>query len=238
MAGMPRPPAQQPPRRRRVLGSFWGQLLLAMVVFGLIVSFVAKPYTVSSSSMEPTLKAGDRILVDRVSYRFGEPTGGDVAVFDAGPTWDEETPEVSPLRAVWIWFGQWTGFGPSGPHTLVKRIIGTPGQTVACCSPEGQVIVDGTPLTETYLGEDLPFVPGSFDCETTPRSTRCFDAVTVPEGSYLMLVDNRARSADLASDCRVPDAPATCWRWALREEIVGRAQVILWPPDRWQSISR
>lgn len=75
-----------------MLGSFWGQLLLAMVVFGLIVSFVAKPYTVSSSSMEPTLKAGDQILVDRVSYRFGEPTGGDVAVFDAGPTWDEETP--------------------------------------------------------------------------------------------------------------------------------------------------
>lgn len=233
MAAMPRPPTQQRPRWRRILGSFWGQLLLAMVTFGLIISFVAKPYQVSSGSMEPTLRTGDRVLVDRVSYRFSEPSAGDVIVFEADENWDGPgRPEPSPLRAAWIWFGQWTGFGPSGEHTLVKRVIATPGRTVSCCSPDGHLVVDGVPTDEPYLGSDFDFSPGALDCGTTPRSARCFDAVTVPEGAYLVLGDNRANSADSAARCRAPDADPSCWRWAYRENVVGRVAVTLWPLTR------
>ncbi|MCW5951395.1 MAG: signal peptidase I [Propionibacteriaceae bacterium] len=232
---MPHPPAQERPRWRRVLRSFWVQLLLATVTFGLIISFVAKPYLVSSSSMEPTLRPGDRVLVDRVSYRFGEPAAGDVIVFEASDSWDGPgRPEPSPLRAAWIWFGQWTGFGPSGDHTLVKRVVGTPGQTVSCCSDDGRVVVDGVPAEETYLGRDFDFSPGTLDCGTDPRSSRCFDAVTVPERSYLVLGDHRANSSDSATQCRAAGAGHSCWRWALRDDIVGKAAVTFWPPDRWQ----
>jgi signal peptidase I len=126
-----------------------------------------------------------------------------------------------------------TGFGPSGPHTLVKRVIGTPGQSVECCSPEGAVIVDGEPLDEAYVWNDFMFEPGVTDCTSVPTSQRCFDAVTVPKDSYLMLGDNRAGSADSAFLCRTADATEDCWRWATREGIVGKAVAILWPITRW-----
>ena len=48
-----------------------------------------------------------------------------------------------------------------------------------------------------------------------------------------MLGDNRAGSADSAVACRMPDAPETCWRWASRDAIVGKAVVILWPIGHW-----
>ena len=229
------------PRWRRFLGGFWGQLLLALVVTGLVVSFVAKPYTVPSASMESTLQPGDRILVNRLAYRLAEPVPGDVVVFEATEVWDTDgTPTPSPLRAAWLWFGQWTGFGPSGPHTLVKRVIATPGQTASCCSTNGKLVVAGTPIDEPYVSNDLPFEAGTLDCTTTPRSSRCFDEVTVPAGSYLMLGDNRSNSSDSAWRCRTttdPD-PASCWRWATRDGIVGTAQVIFWPLTRVGGVRR
>ena len=48
-------------------------------------------------------------------------------------------PRTNPLKAALRWVGEVTGFGPSSPYTLVKRVIGAPGQTVECCSSEGAV---------------------------------------------------------------------------------------------------
>lgn len=231
----PQPAAR--PLWRRVIGSFWFQLIAAFVVFGLVLSFVAKPYVVPSSSMEPTLMPGDRILVNRLAHFGDGPRTGDVVVFDAGPAWDAAPAEpVDVLRGVLRWFGEVSGFGPSGPHTLVKRVIGTPGDTVACCTDDGAIIVDDEPLDEPYVVHDFPFEPGSLDCASTPRSLRCFDEVTVPDASYLMLGDNRTNSADSAARCRTIDATADCWRWATVDGIVGPAVVILWPPSRWSAL--
>lgn len=222
----------------------WFHLIAAFVVFGLILSFVAKPYWVPSGSMEQTLQPGDRVLVNRLAYLGGGPANGDIVVFDAGASWDA-TPrtESNPLRAAARWLGETTGFGPSGTHTLIKRVIGTPGQVVACCSAAGQVTVDGEPIAEPYVYDDIDFTPGVVDCDTTPRSLRCFGPVTVPDGAYLMLGDNRGASSDSAYACRSSvgspgdeAADAGCWRWALREEIVGKATVILWPFTRWSGL--
>lgn len=225
-------------RWRRWLGSFWGQLILAVVVIGLILTFAVKPYAVPSASMEETLQPGDRVLVNRLAYRFGQPKGGDVVVFNAGQAWDSPSAEGQSrsvtmiIKDIW----GWTGFGPTGSHTLVKRIIATGGQTASCCSADGAVVVDGTPLSEPYLGSNYPYTPGKLDCATTPRSLRCFGPVTVPEDSYLMLGDNRADSSDSAFQCRSRSSSATlprdCWRWATKDGIVGKASVILWPLDR------
>ena len=234
-----REPAKGPnPSRplRRFLGSFWGQLLLAFLTFALVLTFVAKPYRVPSGSMENTLLPGDRVLVNRLAYRFGDPAPGDVVVFDADSTWDSaSTVEPDGLRALWLWLGSATGFGPSGAHTLVKRVIATPGQTASCCSADGRLVVEAQPLDEPYVANDFPFSPGTLDCATIPRSQRCFDEVTVPEDSYLVLGDNRSNSSDSAAHCRAPDADeSTCWRWATREGLVGRVVAVLWPISRWR----
>lgn len=223
---------------RRILGSVWAQLVLAFVVFGLILSFVAKPYYVPSGSMLDTLQVGDRVLVDRLAYRGSDPgTGphtGDVVVFDADRTWGP-LPAVSsnPLRAAARWVGVVSGFGPTGRHTLVKRVVAGPGQTVSCCSVDGALVVDGHPLTEAYVSHDLPFQQGALDCDSVPRSMRCLPEVRVPDGAYLVLGDNRGNSADSAVQCRAPGATADCYRWARREQIVGRVVAVLWPPGRW-----
>lgn len=224
---------------RRFMRSFWGQLLLAFLVYGLVLSFVAKPYTVPSGSMQGTLQPSDRVLVNRLAYRWAEPAGGDVIVFEASTSWDTTTQaDSSPLKGIWHWVGQWTGFGASGPHTLIKRAIATPGQSASCCSTNGEVIVDGHPVSEPYVSNDFAFVPGTLDCTTSPRSSRCFDPVTVPVDSYLVLGDNRSGSSDSAWRCRVTTgtAPPACWRWATRAGLVGRADAIFWPANRWQTL--
>lgn len=223
---------------RRVLGSFWFHLIAATIVFGLLLSFVAKPYLVPSGSMEPALQPGDRILVNRLAYVAAEPASGDIVVFDADERWDGVvTRDENVLRAGARWIGEATGFGPSSPHTLVKRIIGTPGHTVVCCSVDGDVVVDGVTLDEPYVVNDLPFIDGTLDCATVPRSMRCFAEVTVPDDSYLMLGDNRSGSSDSAVHCRgASEADDSCWRWATRSGIVGAAAAIWWPVGRWSGL--
>lgn len=217
-----------------MVASAWFPLVASLVATGLVLTFVAKPYSVPSGSMQATLQPGDRILVNRLAYTGADPANGDVIVFDAGVEWDAGAPvQTNPLMAAVRWIGEVTGFGPSGPYTLVKRVIGIPGQSVECCSRDGAVIVDGVPLDEPYVTNDFPFDPGVTDCTTVPASQRCFEPVTVPDDSYLMLGDNRAGSADSAIMCRGADAPGGCWRWASRAGIVGKSVVILWPVTRW-----
>ena len=94
--------------------------------------------------------------------------------------------------------------------------------------------------TFAYVTNDLPFVTGSLDCTTTPRSLRCFDAVEVPADSYLMLGDNRGNSSDSAAFCRGDAATGAsadaCWRWAARSDVVGKAVVLFWPLNRWSGL--
>lgn len=228
---------EQPSRLRRITGSTWFHLALAFVVMGLILSFVAKPYWVPSGSMEQTLEPGDRVLVNRLAYVGADPGTGDVVVFDADAAWGAAGgSDGNPVKAALRWLGEVTGFGPSGPHTLIKRVMAGPGQKVACCSADGRVTVDGVPLDEPYVFEDFPFSAGQ-DCGTEPGSLRCFSEVTVPPDSYLVLGDHRSASSDSAAHCRAPGASSPgCWRWAKRSDIVGRAVVILWPVPRWSGL--
>jgi len=222
---------------RRVVGSTWFHFAAAIIVTGLVLSFVAKPYWVPSGSMETTLQPGDRVLVNRLAYVAASPGAGDILVFDAGPTWDIVPAAPSdPIRGVLRWLGEVTGFGPSSQHTLIKRVIGIPGQTVECCTDDGQLTVDGEPLDEPYITNDLPFEAGALDCNTSPRSLRCFDAVEVPDDSYMMLGDNRSNSSDSAFACRGDNPADDCWRWATAPDVVGKAVVLFWPVTRWSGL--
>ena len=126
-------------------------------------------------------------------------------------------------------FGDLTGIGPSSTAYTVKRVIGLPGHKVACCSTDGRVTVDGVPLDEPYVYENLPFTAGSLDCSSSPRSTRCFPEITVPEENYLVLGDHRSQSADSVIGCRGATEGQECARFVPAGRVVGPVVLRFWP---------
>jgi signal peptidase I len=214
-------------RRRRRLPMFT-EVLIALVAVALVQAFLVKPFGVPSQSMEQTLNIGDRILVNRLDH---DVVRGDVVVFGHGDTWQEK--QVPPaddvvtraLRTV----GDLTGIGPSNTAYTVKRVIGLPGTTVACCSTDGKVTVDGIPLDETYVYQDLPFTPGTLDCSSSPRSTRCFPEIRVPKDNLLVLGDHRSESADSVIGCRGATDGPECARFVPQDRVVGPVVLRFWP---------
>lgn len=113
------------PRARRVVE--WVALIaLALTVAFLLRTFVVQSFYIPSTSMTPTLEVGDRVLVNKLAYRFGDPTRGDIVVFKAPP-----------------------GEGNGNVHDLIKRVIALPGETVE--GRDGHIYIDGKPLTEDWL---------------------------------------------------------------------------------------
>ncbi|HEX3947178.1 MAG TPA: signal peptidase I, partial [Acidimicrobiales bacterium] len=124
--GEPAEPSR--PRRRRWLVE-WGIIVVLAVVVAVVVrAFVFQTFYIPSTSMYPTLKAGDRIIVSKLSYHLHTVGRGDVIVFSRPPT-------------------EHCG-GPPVPD-LVKRVIGLPGDTIS--AQGGQVYIDGKLLPEPWL---------------------------------------------------------------------------------------
>jgi signal peptidase I len=214
-------------RRRRRLPVFT-EVLLALVAVALVQAFVVKPFGVPSQSMEQTLQVGDRILVNRLDDTVER---GDVIVFGHGSTWQatQLSPDGNPLFRAVRAVGDLTGIGPSNTAYTVKRVIGVPGDRVACCSTDGRVTVDDRPLDEPYVYEDLPFTPGTLDCTTTPRSTRCFPEITVPRENLVVLGDHRSQSADSVIGCRGATEGQECVRLVPEGRVIGPVVARFWP---------
>ncbi|MGG5258520.1 signal peptidase I [Phycicoccus avicenniae] len=229
-------PDRTTPRRRRRLPWFT-EVLVALVGVALVQAFLVKPFGVPSQSMEETLHIGDRILVNRLDHGVER---GDVVVFGHGSTWQERElpPAGNPLTRVARAVGDVTGIGPSSTSYTVKRVIGLPGERVACCSTDGRVTVGDQPLDEPYVYEDLPFTSGSLDCSSSPRSTRCFPEITVPQDNYLVLGDHRSQSADSVIGCRGATEGGECARFVPRERVIGPVVLRFWPPGDLGGIAR
>lgn len=121
-------------RWRSLWAGQWGNvrvLAIALAIALTVRVLIAEPRYIPSNSMDPTLHIGDRLLVDKVSYRWHAPHRGDIVVFAPPP--------------------QLTRLGYETNQAFIKRIIGEPGQTVEVV--QGQVNVDGQPLQEPYILE-------------------------------------------------------------------------------------
>ena len=204
------------------------EVIIALVAVALVQAFLVKPFGVPSQSMEQTLHIGDRILVNRLDHDVAH---GDVVVFGHGTTWQQEElpPAGNVVTRAFRAFGDLTGIGPSNTAYTVKRVIGLPGQKVACCSTDGKVTVDGTPLDEPYIYEDLPFTAGTLDCSSSPRSTRCFPEITVPSDNLLVMGDHRSESADSVIGCRGATEGPECARFVPEDRVVGPVVLRFWP---------
>ncbi|MBD2162482.1 MAG: signal peptidase I [Limnothrix sp.] len=207
--------------------SAWVEVLktigLSIILALGIRTYVAEARWIPSESMVPTLLVKDRLIVEKLQYRFGgSPKRGDIIVFM--PT--------AELRR----------------HNLkdafIKRVIGLPGELVEL--RDGQVYINGQRLNEPYIARESVLTTGrpspasgsgerpaslSADGNAVQRTDTnvCVGdpqpflarPVRVPPNSYLVLGDNRNRSYD-----------SRCWGVVPQDLIVGHAVWRFWPLDR------
>jgi signal peptidase I len=199
-------------------------LLVAFVLALIVKTFFVQAFFIPSGSMEQTLHGcpgctGDRVLVNKVPYWFGEPEPGDVVVFKGPDTWTPEVTVAEPgnwFTGALMWLGRTVGVAPPSEDDFVKRVIATEGQTVECCDPEGRVLVDGQPLDEPYIFEDNPI------------DQRVFPAVTVPEDRLWVMGDHRSASADSREH-----AGDQYFGTIGVDDVIGKAALIVWPLNRF-----
>ena len=180
----------------------------ALAVALLIKAFVLQAFWIPSESMETTVNRGDRILVNKVSYRLHEVRRGDLVVFN----------KIE---------------GTAGTDDLIKRAIALPGETIEV-RDDGRIWIwgpgegpeDALLLDEPYLDpqNSLLSAPSASDpvgqdiwhdgCTNNRTPGRC----TLDDSSFFMMGDNRMRSADSRFFGPVPE-----------ENVVGRAFVRIWP---------
>nr|WP_255633331.1 signal peptidase I [Demequina sp. TTPB684] len=186
----------------------------------LLKTFVFQSFWIPSGSMENTLEVKDRILVSL--WRPGplDVRRGDVVVFKDPGGWlgPSNEPEPTGLAKGWNDFATFVGLLPqdAGEH-LVKRVIGLPGETVACDPATDTVSINGVDLVEDYI---------------KPGTTTCTNGweVTVPEGRVWVLGDNRSNSADSRAHLGEPGGGMVPV-----DNIVGTAFVTAWPFDHWKT---
>lgn len=194
-------------------------IAIAVAAVLLLTSFVAKPFSIPSGSMEDTLAIGDRVLVNRLTYRFRAIERGDIVVFDGSNSFvtDEAVPERNPVTGALAWLGQSIGVVPPDSTDFIKRVVGVGGDRVTCCDDAGRITVNGTPLEEeSYL------YPGD------SPSTQLFD-VEVPQGMLWVMGDHRTNSADSRAHLGDPGGG-----FVPEGKVLGRAMAVLWPPSHLQ----
>jgi signal peptidase I len=185
-------------------------IVVAMLLAFAIRVFVVQAFKIPSGSMIPTLLIGDHILVSKLSYGVQWPT--DCKLQWALPPVNcyASHPVVAfgkPQRGDIIVFR----FPEDEEKDFIKRIVGTPGDTVQVRNK--QVLVNGQRLDDRAFTQRID--PGIIDSTINPRDN--FGPVTVPEGSYFVMGDNRDQSLD-----------SRFWGYVREEKIRGKAFRIYW----------
>uniref|UniRef100_A0AAU3GS62 Signal peptidase I n=1 Tax=Streptomyces sp. NBC_01401 TaxID=2903854 RepID=A0AAU3GS62_9ACTN len=202
----------------------WGRAallgVLCTVALLLLSAFVLQPFLIPSGSMRPTLRVGDRVLVNKLAYRFGsEPRRGDVVVFDGTGSFVQETePEENAVGALLHGVAASLGLADPAGSDFVKRVVGVGGDRVVCCDKRGRLEVNGAPVDEEYL------YPGDHPSEVA------FDIV-VPEGRLWVMGDHRSSSRDSRDHLGQPGGGMVPV-----EQVVGRVDWLGWPLGRIGSL--
>lgn len=205
-------------------------LVIAFCLAVLIRTFLLQAFYIPSGSMENTLEVGDRVLVNKVIYDMRTPARGEVVVFHGTDKWlpeNQPDPNIGFFSELGRTLGDLVGMTRPGEKDFIKRVIGLPGDVVACCDLNGLVTVNGHPLDEPYVTNNSPRIDQQPTAERSAEDcqSRKFGPVIVEPGQMFVMGDNRLVSRDSRCQGTVPI-----------ENVIGRAFVILWPSSRWESL--
>ena len=210
-----------PPKRRNRALLFLRDIAIvivsAIVISFLIKTFLIRSFYIPSASMVETLEVNDRIIVQQLEPTFIPISRGDVVVFEDPGGWlaEQQTVDHGPVGNTVDWVLEQIGLQATDSDHLIKRVIGVPGDEVACCT-SGRLTINGEPIDEPYLNEP-----------DGKASSIEFD-VTVPEDSIWVMGDNRNNSSDSRFHTGEPGGG-----FVPISKVVGRAILITWPIDRW-----
>lgn len=202
------------PKPKTAGGSFVELVVIVALALGLallIQAFLIKPYQIPSGSMEPTLDINQRILVNRFIFHFTDPKPGDVVVFH--PPAGVETGGVNGKGC-----GVTAEEGEACPQatseqaddTFIKRIVAGPGDTISV--EKGLPVVNGEVVK-----------PDGYKTRPCGTGLECNmpKEITIPDGHYFMMGDNRGNSED-----------SRFWGPLPEEWLIGKAFATYWPPNR------
>ena len=193
--------------RRNKLVEFVITVAVAAGLAFCVQAYAVKPYKIPSASMEPTLRKGDRVLVNRIPRETGAlPEVGQIVVFNPPVGAESQPPSCG------------TPHGPDSacPEsvsqrstvTFIKRVVAVAGDRVSISG--GHVIRNGVREADSYIAA----CNGGGDCDL-PRT------ITIPKGDVFLMGDNRGDSDD-----------GRYWGPIPASWVIGRAFVLYWPPDR------
>ncbi len=194
---------EQEKTKKHVIREYAESIVIAVVMALIIKAFVIQAFKIPSGSMIPTLKIGDHILVNKFIYGTKLPFTDRIII-----------PLKRPNRGDIIVFK----FPDDEKKDFIKRVIGLPGDIVEI---KGKgVYINGSPIDDSYAVHSDPMV---YPSGIQPRDN--FGPLTVPQGSYFVMGDNR----DFSLDSRY-------WGFVKLNKIKGKAFIIYWSwngEERW-----
>ena len=188
-------------------------------------TFLFQAFYIPSGSMENTLQVGDRVLVNKVVYDFRTPERGEVVVFRGTSPWSPENSQdsnASLFSRLGTGLGNLVGISEPGQNDFIKRVIGLPGDTVACCDSKGRVTVNGSGHRRAVRHDERA---DHADHRPPSCTVRPFRPIVVQPGQMFVMGDHRLVSRDSRCQGQVPIS-----------NIIGRAVAIVWPSSRWADL--
>jgi len=212
-------------RRRGLMKKLAEIPMLILLAFGIAIiikTFLVQAFYIPSGSMIPTLHNGDRVLVEKVGYRFGGPSRGDVVVFEKSVFGSGSATDLPWHQDATNFFRELLGLPTGTEEDYIKRVVAVGGDTISYSGNPRKLTVNGQNVPQPYInrGKDTssPTLTSS-DCKRL-RMQKAAGGCRVPAGTVFVMGDNRGNS----EDSRILGPVA-------EDKIVGRAFVIIWPPD-------
>ena len=193
-------------------------VLVAFLIAIVIKTFLVQAFFIPSGSMIPTLKVGDRVLVEKISYRLHEPRRGDVIVFARdilGPQ-----PDVPWYQDARNFLRELVGLPVGDEEDFIKRVVGISGDSIRYEGNPRKLYVNGEVVDQSFINRSIDRSSPTLtekDCRRLDMEV-ADQGCLVPAGRVFVMGDNRGNSQDSRFLGPIED-----------DKIIGRGFVVIWP---------